>query len=387
MRGLSLALSIRPLPNPLPRTSSEPLFKPLARERGLTVLTPNLILTHALLAWYDQYGRKDLPWRQHISAYRVYISEIMLQQTQVKTVIPYFLRFMERFPNIETLAAADLDEVLHHWTGLGYYSRARNLHRTAQQVCQRYGGEFPRDLTALQDLPGIGRSTAGAIMAIAMNKRAAILDGNVKRILTRLHAISGSTASVAVANQLWNLATDYTPNTRVSDYTQAIMDLGATICTRTRPDCPQCPWQTACLAYQQNATTSYPSPKTKKESPLRVSRWLIFYRDHSVLLYKRPPVGVWAGLWSFPECPIDVNINDWCQQHFGYEVKQWQTKPTFRHVFSHFRWDITPVILPADAFVDRVMDSTDWVWYKITHTPPGGFASPVQRLLLELAER
>lgn len=343
-------------------------------------------LSLALLAWYDRHGRKDLPWRQHITPYRVYISEIMLQQTQVKTVIPYFHRFMQRFPTIFDLANAHLDEVLQHWTGLGYYSRARNLHRSAQQLCQEYQGEFPRNLTALLRLPGIGRSTAGAILAIAMNERAPILDGNVKRILARLHGICGATTQATITAQLWQLAENYTPKIRAADYTQAVMDLGATLCTRTRPNCSQCPWQTACVAHQQGTTALYPSPRAKKTSPLRVSRWLIFYRNNSVLLYKRPPVGVWAGLWSFPECPIDVDIRQWCREYFGSDIREWQVKPSFRHVFSHFHWEITPVLVAADTLAHRVMDSGDWVWYKFADTPPGGFASPVQRLLQELAQ-
>jgi A/G-specific adenine glycosylase len=233
--------------------------------------------TQYVLAWFQQHGRKNLPWQHKISPYRVWVSEIMLQQTQVQTVIPYFKRFMQRFLRIADLANAAEDEVLHLWTGLGYYARARHLHKTAKIIQQQFKGKFPRDLATLQTLPGIGRSTAGAILAIAMHQPAAILDGNVKRVLSRVHAIAGWPGQPEVAAQLWQYAEQYTPQQLTAEYTQAMMDIGALICTRTKPQCTICPLQKICLAHQANNETAYPSKKPAKKLPIRALQALIFY--------------------------------------------------------------------------------------------------------------
>ncbi|HVV68215.1 MAG TPA: A/G-specific adenine glycosylase [Gammaproteobacteria bacterium] len=343
--------------------------------------------SRTLLDWYDHQGRKDLPWRQDISPYRVWISEIMLQQTQVKTVIPYFQRFMQYFPTLPDLANASEDEILHLWTGLGYYARARNMHRAAKTVLEHHAGNLPDSLQGLQSLPGVGRSTAGAILAISWNKRAPILDGNVKRVLTRFHTLSGSPSQASVAAKLWQYAEQYTPTTRVGDYTQAIMDLGARVCVRAHPRCHDCPLVKGCMAYKLGKTSAFPQPKTKKRIPVRSIRMLIFYeqRTQKVLLEKRPSTGVWGGLWSFPECPVDVGLEEWCRDKFGYSITNFQQLTTFKHIFTHFQLNITPLLLSWDQRMLRVMDSPHQVWYKLNNTNVLGLASPVKRLLEQLA--
>jgi A/G-specific adenine glycosylase len=340
-----------------------------------------------LLQWYDQYGRKTLPWRENISPYRVWISEIMLQQTQVKTVIPYFQKFIQRFPSLDDLADAHEDEVLHRWTGLGYYSRARNLQQTAKIIQATYSGLFPDKLETLLALPGIGRSTAGAILAIAFNQAAPILDGNVKRILTRFHAIGGSPASIAVNRQLWSWAKLYTPDKRVADYTQAIMDLGANVCTRCKPQCTVCPIANGCSAHQQNQETAFPYPKIKKIIPIRNITMLIFHDPiyKRVFLERRPPAGVWGGLWSFPECPNEEDINSWSQQRYGIYSSKSKQLAAIKHKLTHFQMDITPIYFHISAkLADRVLDSDNQIWYNLEQPSVRGFAAPVQRLLQQI---
>ncbi|HXH03794.1 MAG TPA: A/G-specific adenine glycosylase [Candidatus Competibacteraceae bacterium] len=339
-----------------------------------------------LLAWFDQHGRRDLPWKREPTLYRVWVSEIMLQQTQVATVIPYFERFMARFPEVTALADAELDEVLHLWSGLGYYARARNLHRAAQVVCDHYGGVLPRDFAALQALPGIGRSTAGAILAQALGQRHPILDGNVKRVLARHGAVPGWPGQPAVAQRLWALAERYTPAERVADYTQAIMDLGALLCTRSRPRCGACPVAVDCQARLQGRQTDYPAPKPRRQLPVRATVMLMV-RDPEgrVLLEQRPPSGVWGGLWGFPECPPDETPQGWCRQRLGVEPRTVQPWSVLRHTFSHFHLDITPLQLELDCAPCRVMDGERQVWYNLRQPDARGLAAPVRSLLSLLA--
>lgn len=341
-----------------------------------------------LLLWYDQQGRKTLPWRQEITPYRVWVSEIMLQQTQVKTVIPYFTRFITRFPTIQTLANAKEDEVLNLWTGLGYYARARNLQRAAQHITTRCQGKFPETLEKLEALPGIGRSTAGAILAIAFQKKATILDGNVKRVLTRFHTISGRLGQTQITKQLWEIAEKHTPEKRVADYTQAIMDLGATLCTRTKPLCSLCPMSTECQAYQQNRQAEFPTVKPSKKLPIRVTNFLIFYdkKRNQVLLEKRPPVGIWGGLWSFPECPVEMDITEWSQDHLNIEAIRIQKLPLVKHTFTHFQLMITPIYIDKYHSANCVRNLDWYIWYSLDSPTPRGFASPVKRLLEILKE-
>ena len=335
-----------------------------------------------LLDWYDNHGRKDLPWQHPRSAYRVWISEIMLQQTQVTTVIPYFERFITRFANLADLANADQDEVLHYWSGLGYYARARNLHRTAQQVLVDHQGELPKDIDQLMALPGIGRSTAAAILAQAHGQRHAILDGNVKRVLARHDTIEGWTGSAAVLKQLWAVSEQYTPRRRLADYTQAIMDLGATVCIRTKPVCTDCPVQTDCQAYNQQRTAELPTKKQKKTLPVKsVQMLLVRNQRRQVLLEKRPPAGIWGGLWSLPENTVDQNPTLVCQQRWGFTTEKLSELPVFRHTFSHYHLDIQPILVDVKDPINCVMESGRALWYNTEQPKQLGLPKPVNWLL------
>ncbi len=344
-----------------------------------------LKFSQRVLVWFDQHGRKNLPWQKSRTPYRVWISEIMLQQTQVATVIEYFQRFIKHFPDLTTLANAELDDVLTQWAGLGYYSRARNLHRTAQIIQQQYNGKFPRDLAALQSLPGIGRSTAGAIMALSMNKHAAILDGNVKRVLSRFHAVAGLPTDPKVIQQLWDVAEKYTPEKNIAEYTQAMMDLGATICTRSKPKCNVCPLQKNCVAYQQGNPTQYPNKKMTKTLPVRAINLLILQNHKGeIFLEKRPPVGIWGGLWSLPECPVDQNIQQWSAEKYFCKTKTQKILLGFRHTFSHFYLDITPVVIKINSWQPPAMDNNNLVWCDMQQLPNKGLAAPVKKLLKQI---
>ena len=349
-----------------------------------------------VLKWFDDHGRTTLPWQHNPTPYRVWISEVMLQQTQVATVIPYFQRFMARFPNVSVLAMAPLDEVLHLWTGLGYYARARNLHRAAGMIMAQHDGEFPQQIEAVQALPGIGRSTAAAILALACQQRHAILDGNVKRVLARFHAVEGWPGRADVEQTLWGWAEQHTaavPGQRVAQYTQAMMDLGATLCTRANPACERCPLGADCTAHQQNRATDFPTPKPRKILSVRATTLLMLHdaNDH-VLLVQRPPTGIWGGLWSFPECPVNHDtqdsmsqyIQDWCQQQMRCRINSVEAWPVLRHTFSHFHLDITPVRARVQH-ASGVMDVGNSVWYNPGAPQALGLAAPVQRLLTKLA--
>ena len=344
----------------------------------------------ALLPWFDRYGRKSLPWQQDPTPYRVWVSEIMLQQTQVTTVVGYFERFMSRFPNVATVASAEADEVLHYWSGLGYYARARNLHRTAQLVARDHSGKFPRTASELESLPGIGRSTAGAIASLAMGQRQPILDGNVKRVLCRYHAIERWWGDAATMRELWQHADRHTPAERVAEYTQAIMDLGATVCVRSRPKCEACPLKTDCLAYSSNLQHAIPARKPKRERPQRFTTFLIVRNsDGQVLLHRRPPRGIWGGLWSFPECDVEENPRDWCKKKLGVAVEAPTPLPTVHHGFTHFDLDILPVVMEAspigDGTVSSAMEPAKSVWYNASSPPRAlGLAAPVTALLEQL---
>ena len=328
-----------------------------------------------LLDWFDAHGRKDLPWQQPKDPYRVWVSEIMLQQTQVQTVIPYFERFMLRFPAVRELADAPQDEVLRHWSGLGYYARARNLHRAAQIIRDEHGSAFPDTFEDVVALPGIGRSTAGAILSIAFDQRHAILDGNVKRVLARHEAVAGWPGTTSVANELWAIAERNTPTGRVADYTQAIMDLGATLCTRSKPACDSCPVAADCCARTQEAATEYPGRKPKKDRPLRTTTMVLARHDGHIYLERRPEAGIWGGLWSLPE--IEGEAVDWCRDCFGSDVLDIESWDVLRHSFSHYDLDIRPVAVRIDAPLSKVADFDDARWHRLGSEPPGGVAAPV----------
>ncbi|MGR9100726.1 MAG: A/G-specific adenine glycosylase [Gammaproteobacteria bacterium] len=336
-----------------------------------------------LLDWFRLHGRKELPWRRDISPYRIWISEIMLQQTQVKTVIPYFTRFIGRFPEVDVLAETPLDTVLFYWSGLGYYARARNLHNAACIITRQ--GSFPISLDALTQLPGIGLSTAGAIMSIAYEISHPILDGNVKRVLSRFMGIEGWPGDAKINRELWSVSRNFTPTKRVADYTQAIMDLGATLCTPSNPFCADCPVKQGCIAYRENRTDRLPSPKPRKKIPVKTNYMLILLNpDRHVLLEKRPSTGIWGGMWSLPEfLEIDSALT-WCYRH-DFDVSEHCLLPEQRHTFSHFHLDFTPIIVQTNNPRNVVMEPDRAVWYNIRQKNKLGLPAPVKRLLERLA--
>lgn len=353
----------------------------------ISALPPaNPLSANEVLRWFDLHGRHDLPWQHDISPYRVWVSEIMLQQTQVTTVIPYYQRFMQRFPDVTALAQAPVDDVLHLWTGLGYYARARNLLKTAQIVSNEHGGHFPATLQQLSDLPGIGRSTAGAILAISLGQRGVILDGNVKRVLCRYYAVPGWSGDNATQKRLWQLADDATPADRVADYTQAMMDLGATVCTRSKPACHRCPLASNCQALALGLTKTLPASKPRKTLPVRQTFMLICEQDNrEVWLEQRPASGLWGGLWSLPEFPAFDEVQSW-MEHKGASFKTcW---PVVRHTFSHFHLDITPVV--ATLTRRQIAEpAAGTCWYPLTPDDSArinlGLSAPVKKLLQRLA--
>lgn len=340
-----------------------------------------------LLRWFNHHGRKTLPWQQDKTPYRVWISEIMLQQTQVATVIPYYERFMHHFPDIHHLANATDDDVMHLWAGLGYYSRARNLHRAAKMVAHDFNGVFPDTNEGLQQLPGIGQSTAGAILAIAYNKQATILDGNVKRVLTRLHGIKKPINEKSTENTLWDIAVSYTPKARVADYTQAIMDLGATFCTRAKPQCTACPFNRDCIAYAKDIVHLLPLKKSTKKIPVRAATFLILRHDSKVLLVKRPESGIWGGLWSLPEIDEiadEKRIRVHCQRQMHMRVQSVEALPMFRHTFSHYHLDIHPFLIDIKSIPSRVMEDNQHSWYNLLQPLALGLPKPIMKIIENL---
>lgn len=349
-------------------------------------LNPNEF-QNKLLNWFKKHGRKDLPWQSNKTPYRVWVSEIMLQQTQVSTVIAYFQRFIERFPDVTTLANAKEDDVLHLWTGLGYYQRARYLHKTAKIICQHYQGHFPNTLAALIELPGIGKSTAGAILSIAFAKSAAILDGNVKRVLTRLHGITEWPGEKNTTEQLWKIAEKYTPKTKTADYAQAIMDLGATLCIRGKPACLKCPFEKHCIAHTKGIAAQLPKSKSRKTLPTRSATFiLLFQKPHSILLEKRSKSGVWKGLWSLPEMDglLDLKtIRKMCLSHFPISIKKITLGTAFRHTFSHYHLEILPALIIVNK-PSQLTDNVDRMWYQLHEDQTIGMPAPVKSLLSQL---
>ncbi|MGI9341537.1 MAG: A/G-specific adenine glycosylase [Gammaproteobacteria bacterium] len=340
-----------------------------------------------LLSWWEEFGRKDLPWQVNPSPYRVWISEIMLQQTQVATVERYYGRFLDAFPDVIALANAEPDAVLHLWSGLGYYARARNLHRAARVVRDEHDGEIPDDIDALVALPGIGRSTAGAVLALAHDQRHPILDGNAKRVLARFFAVEGWTGSTANLKKLWQFADECTPDDRPGNFTQAIMDLGATVCTRGKPACDDCPLTAGCRARIDGRTAEIPAPRPKRNRPQRETVVVILVRDDgSVLLERRPNAGIWGGLWCLPEAE-DVNeVADWCQSRVGIVPVRLAVRAVVSHSFTHFDLDMTPVEARIMKPPAQVMDGDRWLWYNPERPAAVGLAAPVARMLESVGE-
>ena len=313
-----------------------------------------------LLAWWDVHGRKDLPWQRDPTPYRVWISEVMLQQTRASTVVPYFERFVRRFPDVAALARAELDEVLHLWSGLGYYARARNLHRAAGILARDHGGVMPDTAAAVEALPGVGRSTAAAIVAQGYGRRAAILDANVKRVLARRHRVGGAVSASATLAELWRLAELHTPTERVADYTQALMDLGATVCRRSRPCCGECPVRAGCEAAAKGDPERYPERPARRERRLERSRFFVVVDpDGACLVERRPPRGVWGGLWSPPERDADASVRGFLDQTgiAAELVDDVQPAGVFRHGFTHYDLDVEPVYVRLKARPAAVRES------------------------------
>lgn len=335
-----------------------------------------------LLHWFDTSGRHDLPWQHPRSPYRVWLSEIMLQQTQVQTAIPYFERFVRELPSLRDLALADQDRVIALWAGLGYYARARNLHRTAQLCMERHGGELPADFEALCDLPGIGRSTAGAILAQAHGLRFAILDGNVKRSLCRFHGVTGWPGNSAVEKSLWELAEGHLPDGRMADYTQAIMDFGATLCTRANPACVLCPLQDDCVALREGLTDALPQTRPGKPLPERRTMMLVL-RDArgNVLLERRPPTGVWSGMWSLPEVPDHDAAREFVAHHSHADFESNTPLALIEHSFSHYRLHIAPLLWTVSSEATRIGDNQSQRWHALDSLDEVGLPAPVRKLL------
>ena len=340
------------------------------------------VLAESLLPWFDAHGRHDLPWQTDPTPYRVWVSEVMLQQTQVETVKPYFERFVARFPDVGALAAAPADEVMRLWSGLGYYARARNLHRAAQGIVARHGGALPETLDELMTLPGIGRSTAGAILALARGVRQPILDGNAKRVLARFFLVEEASDSPAGLRKLWQLAEACTPAERTAAYTQAIMDLGATVCTRANPECPRCPLAAHCGALSAGRTDTIPAARRRAPRRRRTTHFVFVLAGGRVLLGRRPPSGIWGGLWAPPEFADEAAAGVFLAERFGADAPA-RRLPPVDHAFTHFDLVIEPWVLELDAAPAFAADG-EVRWHELAARDAVGLPAPVARLLEEL---
>lgn len=346
------------------------------------------LITQAILDWFDVHGRKHLPWQQNKTPYRVWISEIMLQQTQVATVIPYYERFMDRFPDVTDLAKAPQDEVLHLWTGLGYYARARNLHKAAKIVVDEYRGEFPTEFDQVVALPGIGRSTAGAILSLSLHQNLAILDGNVKRVLARYYGVNGWPGEKKTEKLLWEQAEANTPDAespliQVANYNQAMMDMGATLCTRSKPKCEECPIGNHCVANLTRDWASYPGKKPKKAIPVKNTTFYLFKQGSKILLEQRPPVGIWGGLWSFIE--ETENTADILSE-LDFRIRNKTELQPFRHTFSHFHLDIKAQLIEVEQSKIVTVRENPQIWYDLNNPPEVGLAAPTKKLLEQISK-
>lgn len=335
-----------------------------------------------LIAWQQAHGRHDLPWQQTRDPYAIWVSEIMLQQTQVSAVIGYYGRFMDRFPTIASLAAATQDEVMQHWSGLGYYSRARNLHHAAQTIMREHNGVFPQDFNQIQTLKGIGRSTAAAISVFAFQQQQTILDGNVKRVLSRLYAVEGWPGLPAVEKQLWTLAESLLPQQNLPAYIQGLMDFGATLCTRSKPRCGECPMQTQCLAFQQQRVAQLPFSKPRKALPEKHTTMLMIMDAGEILLEKRPNQGIWGGLWSLPEVTATQLPVQQVQEKYGMQAESLEVMPVLWHTFTHFKLEITPQ--PLQLVGRRTATSPDRQWLPLADAIGAALPTPVRTLLKSL---
>jgi A/G-specific adenine glycosylase len=336
----------------------------------------------ALIAWHPLHGRRALPWQGTTDPYRIWLSEIMLQQTQVAAVIPYYERFLKRFPTVAALAGASEEEVLELWSGLGYYARGRNLHAAAQKIAVELKGKFPDTAEKIEQLPGIGRSTAAAIAAFAFGERSAILDGNVKRVLARSFGIEGWPGEPAVEARLWEIAEKLLPEKGIEIYTQAMMDLGATVCTKANPDCSACPVRKDCVARKKSRVADIPAARPKKALPTKRATWLLLLHKGSILMERRPSSGLWGGLWTFPEV-ISKNVEAHCRTAFGCEVADIKKLKPLEHGFSHFNLQIQPLACNVRR-VTRGAEESGRMWIDVEDAKGAAVPTPVRKLLLGL---
>ena len=336
-----------------------------------------------LVRWQKKHGRHALPWQNTRGAYRVWLAEIMLQQTQVATVIPYYRRFLQRFPDIKSLAAASLDDVLALWSGLGYYSRARNLQRSARTIVVEHRGRFPRDYATVIGLPGIGRSTAAAICVFAFGARHAILDGNVKRLFARCFGIAGYPGDAKVAARLWRAAERQLPRQNIESYTQGLMDLGAAICTRSKPRCDACPVAAACIARRRGTISSLPASRPRKSLPQRRTRMLVLLHAGQVLLENRAPSGIWGGMWSLPEVAPDADVAALCAQRYAAEIASHVPLPSIAHGFTHFKLDIEPWRIGVARVAPRAA-APGVMWLPLEEALGAAIPAPVRSILAAL---
>ena len=335
-----------------------------------------------IILWQQRHGRHTLPWQTGRDPYRIWLSEIMLQQTQVATVIPYFERFVARFPNLRSLAAAQEDDVLTLWSGLGYYSRARNLHAAACSINEQHGGEFPATPDTIAQLPGVGRSTAAAIAALAFGQPCAILDGNVKRVLARHGGVPGWPGDRKVETTLWQLAESRMPKTAIEAYTQGMMDLGALVCSRSKPNCTDCPVSADCIAHAQRRTGELPTPRPRKVLPEKQVQMLLLLDHGELMLEKRPARGIWGSMWSLPELPVDHDPVNHCREHLGLTAGTPQALPQLSHSFTHFRLHIHPICIPI---AHRLTNPPGWVWRSPAEALDAALPAPVRKLITKLA--
>jgi len=366
---------LRPPASP-PRVAAGPVASPETRtDEGVTRR-----FAEAVVHWQRRHGRHDLPWQGTTDPYRIWLSEIMLQQTQVTAVIPYYARFLTRCPDIGALAAASVDEVMQLWSGLGYYSRARNLHAAARRVAAQHGGVFPRGFEEVVALPGVGRSTAAAICAFAYGDRRAILDGNVKRVLCRVFGVEGFPGAPAVERSLWQLAESLLPETAIEAYTQGLMDLGATLCTRSRPRCDACPLAADCVARRDGRIGGLPAARPRKERPVRSRYFLILHHAGEVLLERRPPTGIWGGLWSLPEADSIDGLTALVQARYGARMLECVELPVVSHGFTHYQLDIVPLRIEVGA-VESAARAPGLVWLPLEEVGGAALPAPVRTLL------
>jgi len=349
-------------------------------------------LSTALLTWAKEFGRHHLPWQSNPTAYSVWVSEVMLQQTQVTTVIPYYQKFLINFPSIHALASAELEQVLALWSGLGYYARARNLHRCAKLVVEKYNGNFPDSIDKLENLPGIGRSTAGAIASLAMNKSTPILDGNCKRVYARYFMIKGHYSKASVLRELWQLAEQVTPQKNTAEFNQAIMDLGSMVCTRTKPLCLEkeyhCPLSKNCAAYNHKRISEFPHKKPKKKVKVKSAIFVVVKnQENETLLTKRAPQGIWGGLWSFPQFDNEQDCYDWLTNNFT-QYKMLTLSEPKQHTFTHFVLNYRELNIQASVndMITTLNESNNETWFPVSDALQLGLPTPIKKSLL-LIER